>query len=235
MDFAPTAAATAATRPQPAADAAGAQAGRNALVSSDFQTFLRMLTTQLQNQDPLNPMESTDFAVQLATFSGVEQQVRSNELLEGLGAQIGALGMAQLSGWLGMEARTPAPVAFDGNPVALSPTASPLADRAVLVARNALGAEVHRQDLPLPPRPLDWAGFDAAGRLLSPGRYSFEVESYSGEGLIAVDPVETFSRVTEARLEGGEILLVLDGGAEVPAAAITGLRAASDPAAPPPR
>lgn len=38
--------------------------------NSDFETFLRMLTTQLQNQDPLKPMESTEFAVQLATFSG---------------------------------------------------------------------------------------------------------------------------------------------------------------------
>ena len=45
------------------------------VISSDFQTFLTMLTTQLQNQDPLNPVESSDFAVQLATFSGVEQQV----------------------------------------------------------------------------------------------------------------------------------------------------------------
>ena len=40
-----------------------------------------MLTTQIKNQDPLNPMEGTEFAVQLATFSGVEQQVQTNQLL----------------------------------------------------------------------------------------------------------------------------------------------------------
>ena len=43
-------------------------------MTTDFETFLRMLTVQMQNQNPLNPMESQEFAVQLATFSGVEQR-----------------------------------------------------------------------------------------------------------------------------------------------------------------
>jgi len=47
-------------------------------ISSDFETFLRMLTVQMQNQDPLNPVDSSDYAVQLATFSSVEQQVQTN-------------------------------------------------------------------------------------------------------------------------------------------------------------
>ena len=42
-------------------------------ISSDFDTFLRMLTVQMRNQDPLDPIDSADYAVQLATFSGVEQ------------------------------------------------------------------------------------------------------------------------------------------------------------------
>ena len=58
------------------------------LISSDFNTFLKMLTTQLKNQDPLNPMDNSEYAVQLATFSGVEQQVKTNTLLESLGAQL---------------------------------------------------------------------------------------------------------------------------------------------------
>ena len=41
-------------------------------ISSDFNTFLKMLTTQLKNQDPLNPMDNSEYAAQLATFSGVE-------------------------------------------------------------------------------------------------------------------------------------------------------------------
>lgn len=74
-------------------------------INSDFETFLIMLTTQMQNQDPLNPIDSSDFAVQLATFSSVEQQVKTNDLLTSLGQQFELMGLSQLAGWVGMEAR----------------------------------------------------------------------------------------------------------------------------------
>lgn len=51
--------------------ATAAEDGDRAMLTADFETFLHLLTTQMQNQDPLNPMESTEFATQLATFSGV--------------------------------------------------------------------------------------------------------------------------------------------------------------------
>lgn len=232
MDIATaTAAANAATGTRTATATATAT-GRGA-IGADFKTFLTMLTTQLRNQDPLNPLESTDFAVQLATFSQVEQQVRGNGLLEDLGARLGVLGMAQLSGWVGMEARAAVPVAFDGAPVTLTPQVAAGADRAVLVVRNELGNAVERRALSLPPGEIAWAGFDASGVVLPSGRYRFEVESYAGDALIAAEPVETFARVTEARIEDGRTILVLGRGTEVAADAISGLRAAPDTPAPP--
>jgi len=78
-------------------------------ISSDFETFLKMLTVQLENQDPLNPVDSADYAVQLATFSGVEQQVQTNDLLKQLATQLGTGSIAQMASWVGMEARTTAP------------------------------------------------------------------------------------------------------------------------------
>lgn len=92
MDVTPIATGrAAATSAPPAASGARGQ------ISSDFQTFLKMLTAQIQNQDPLNPTPSDEFAVQLATFSSVEQQVRTNDLLVALGAQFGSMGMAQFA------------------------------------------------------------------------------------------------------------------------------------------
>src|SRR6056297_97759 len=103
-----------ATSPAPAAaQSAGTPKAGTSMISSDFETFLRMLTAQVENQDPLNPLESTEFATQLATFSGVEQQVRTNELLGGLAAS----GLSQISAWVGMEGRAAAPVFFAGTPV----------------------------------------------------------------------------------------------------------------------
>src|SRR5271156_6288937 len=53
-------------------------------LTSNFNTFLKLLTTQLQNQDPLSPMDSNQFTQQLVEFSGVEQQINTNDNLQSL-------------------------------------------------------------------------------------------------------------------------------------------------------
>jgi flagellar basal-body rod modification protein FlgD len=198
-----------------------------AMISSDFQTFLLMLTTQMQNQDPLNPIESSDYAVQLATFSGVEQQVKSNQLLEGLSAQIGLLGMAQFASWVGMEARAAAPVLFDGvTPVTLSPNPHVGASRAVLVTVNALGQEADRRDVAVSTEPVNWTGTSSTGTAFMPGKYSFYLESYDASGAqLSNEMVEAYATITEARGGAGGTTLVLSGGATVAADAITAIRA----------
>jgi len=193
---------------------------------TDFETFLRMLTTQLRHQDPTRPMDPGDLASQLATFSGVEQQMLTNRLLGTLGERMGLLGMAQLSGWIGMEVRSDAPVRFDGAPVRLVPEPEATADSAVLVVRNAIGAEVARVPVPVAGGEMDWAGTDAADLPLASGLYTFVVESHAAGQLLATTPVEHYALVREARSApaGGEVTLLTDGGASLPASAVTALR-----------
>ena len=193
-------------------------------ISSDFDTFLKMLTAQMQNQDPLNPIESADYATQLATFSGVEQQMRTNDLLTSLGGQMAVLGMSQLAGWVGQEARANAPVWMDGDPVTMQLSPAIGADRAVLVVRNASGALVSREDVPIKPGLYDWLGGDAAGDPLPEGRYTLSLESFSGETLLGESPVESYARIIEARNGPSWATLVLEGGVEVPSSFITALR-----------
>ena len=109
------------------------------LVSSDFDTFLKMMTTQVQNQDPLDPVDSADYAVQLATFSSVEQQVKTNDLLVSLAAQMGGVGLTQAAQWVGMEARVAAPAVFDGSPITLAPNPVANADQTRLIVKDASG------------------------------------------------------------------------------------------------
>ena len=193
-------------------------------ISSDFDTFLKMLTAQMQNQDPLNPIDSADYATQLATFSGVEQQMRTNDLLSSLGSQMAVLGMSQLSGWVGQEARANAPVWMDGDPVTMQLSPAIGADRAVLVVRSASGALVSREEVPITPGLYDWLGGDAAGDPLPEGRYTLSLESFSGETRLGESPVESYARIIEARNGPTGATLVLEGGVEVPSAAITALR-----------
>ena len=53
-------------------------------LTSDFDTFLTLLTTQLQNQDPLEPLDTEQFTSQLVQFAGVEQSIQANSNLETL-------------------------------------------------------------------------------------------------------------------------------------------------------
>lgn len=210
----------------PATTSATTATSSSSKISSDFDTFLRMLTTQLENQDPLNPVESTDFAVQLATFSGVEQQTLTNQLLESMTSQLGLMGMAQLAGWVGMEARVAAPVQFSGAPVTLAPNPAKGADAAILVGYDSKGTEVYRQNVAVSSAPLDWTGTDGTGAPLPNGLYSFKLESYNSGTLVSTDPVEAYARIVEARGTSDGTVLVLEGGTTVNTDDITALREA---------
>lgn len=193
-------------------------------ISSDFDTFLKMLTVQIQNQDPLDPMDSSDFAVQLATFSGVEQQVMTNDLLTALSAQMATSDMAQMAAWVGNEARAPAAALFDGTPITVAPNPAIIADRAELVVRDSTGAEVQRMAIPVSAEPVEWAGVGPGGTPFPSGLYTFEVVSSAGGEVILTDPADIYSTVQEVRAEGGVLMLILEGGVAIPASEVSALR-----------
>lgn len=201
--------------------------GRTGLTgAADFQMFLKMLTAQIRNQDPLEPMESADYAVQLATFSGVEQQVRTNELLAALAGSQGQGELSQVAAWVGREIRAPVPATFDGAPLDIGFETRPGAEAGLLVVSDAAGREVMRHEVPPGPQSFRWAGTDARGMPLPAGDYGFAIASLSRGEEIGRDVVETYGRVREARLEAGGVMLLLDGGALVPVAQVTALREA---------
>lgn len=214
------------TQTTPAATIAQAAASSeaNTVLSSDFETFLQMLTAQARYQDPLEPIDSSEYAAQLAQFSMVEQQVLSNDLLEALGSQLGTGTISQLAGWIGMEARTAAPVGFSGSPITLYPTPAPAADDVQLVVRNAAGDVVQRSTIPNSSEPLVWAGVEEGGTPFPAGSYQFEVESRRQGQVISTTPAETYARITEARLLNGETTLIIEGGATLLANDVSGLR-----------
>lgn len=215
---------TSATSAATAATSGSSTATTATAISSDFETFLKMLSTQLQNQDPLNPVDSADYAVQLATFSSVEQQVMTNDLLQSLMSQMVTAGMADLAGWVGMEARSLAPAAYTGSPIAISPDPLAAADETILVVRNEAGSEIYRGEIPVSADVIEWDGLDSAGREATYGNYTFELENYAEDQLLTVDQLESYSLVSEARVISGETVLVTASGSLVPTTSVTGLR-----------
>jgi Flagellar hook capping protein len=199
----------------------GTSAASGSTDQSDFVTFLRMLTTQMQNQDPLNPMEASDFAVQLATFAGVEQQTYTNQLLASM---LGQTGLADLGGWVGMEARIYGGAHFDGSPIALTPDPALGADEVTLIIRDEDGRIVASRDLDPESLSYTWDGRGADGDLLPEGTYSFEIESKLDGETLDTQPVAAYVPIVEARYQDGMTLLVLPGGLYVDSSQVTGLR-----------
>ncbi|MBP7003065.1 flagellar hook capping FlgD N-terminal domain-containing protein [Amaricoccus sp.] len=192
--------------------------------ATDFETFLTLLTTQLRNQDPLKPTESTEFVAQLASFSGVEQQVRTNDRLDQIYSALGGGASAGLAAWIGREVRAPAQAAFDGVPVAVETTPVDGADSAVLVVTNDFGEVVARRAVDPTDATLSWDGTDALGASLPHGLYSFTVESLKDDEVIGTGEGQVFATVSEVRIEDGGPVLVLDGGGKVSVDDVTALR-----------
>lgn len=198
-----------------------------AVLSSDFETFLQMLTAQARFQDPLEPIDSSEYAAQLAQFSMVEQQVQSNDLLRLLGEQFDQGKIGQMASWIGMDARTNAPTPFSGQPLTVYPQVDPSAEEAVLIVYGEDGSEVQRQQIPTDAVTVQWNGLSGDGSTAPFGQYRFSVESQTAGQSLGELAADTYTRITEAHSQNGTVEFVLTGGSMVTSGDITALRDAS--------
>ncbi|MCE8521754.1 flagellar hook assembly protein FlgD [Ruegeria pomeroyi] len=195
------------------------------VLSSDFNTFIRMLTTQAKYQNPLEPLDSSEYAAQLAQFSMVEQQTKTNDTLAALVEKMGATNMAELSNWIGKDARAIAPAHFSGSPVTVSPAPLAAADKAYLVVRDAQGEIIDRYEIPVSAEPVTWSGLESDGSQRAHGLYSIAIQSYKSDELLLDEAASVYHPVTEAQIENGEVILILEGGQAILANMVTGVRA----------
>lgn len=94
------------------ADAPARQGESQAKLTSDFNAFLKMLTTQLQNQDPLKPMDAAQFTQQLVSFSQVEQQIQQTSKLQQLLDRMAASDLATATSLIGQRVEFAQPTAL---------------------------------------------------------------------------------------------------------------------------
>ena len=200
-------------------------AGRGSALASDFDTFLKMLTVQARNQDPLNPLDATDYATQLATFSNVEQQVMTNDLLADISAAVSGSRLDTLRAWVGAQVLSEAPSRYDGGDVAIRTVPSEVATSADLVVSDAAGQEIFRGLVDPTAATVTWDGSRTDGRAAGTGPFSFAVEGFAGTEALPSQPAAVYGRVAEARFdEGGRTVLTLESGAEVSEDDVMGMR-----------
>ncbi len=200
------------------------------------EDFLRMLVAQLENQDPLNPQDGTEFTAQLAQFSSLEQLIAMRSSIDALTrAQTDTRSTSEAlaaAGLIGREVLAESDVfevTGEGRIPPLSVDLSGRADEATVTIRAADGREVTRFELESPAagrNDLEWNGTDAAGQSLPAGLYRIEVKAFSE--LIPVGATGLVStRVTGTDLSAGEPRLQL-GPLTVPLTAVREVREAED-------
>ena len=210
----------------PAAAASGATPGPSK-TTSDFDTFLRLLTAQIRNQDPLEPADATAFTAQLATFSNVEQAVQTNTLLKEMMTRMDGRQVAEAAAYIGMEARHSGPVGHAGGQATLFAAINPAADRAELVVADLAGREIARHPVDPKAPSLGWPAAGQGGSVAD-GQYRLHVESWSGAQALAPAPVAHYARVEEVVLGAGGAEVVLRGGVRLPMAEVESIRGGAD-------
>lgn len=195
-----------------------------AALTSDFETFLQLLTTQLKNQDPSKPLDSTEFVGQLASFSAVEQQIGTNEKLQTLIDAVTLGSASSLADWIGKEVRSEAAAFFKETPLDVRYDVPKEADAARMIVRNGDGTEVANLSLDTTKSSMTWYGIDGEGNPLPEGLYSFEVENLVEGVATGRSNAETFSEVVETRIEDDGMMLVFADGSKMPVADVEAVR-----------
>lgn len=166
-------------------------------LAKDMDSFLTLLTTQLQNQDPTNPMDSKEMTNQLVQFSQVEQQIQQNKNLEQLLALQNQDATAGAVSYIGRQVQMPgnASMLEDGG-ARFGYSLAETAQSVKLTVLDSSGKAVFETDgLTTAGRhDFTWDGKDGDGNTMEPGVYSLVVTARDKDG----DPIvaETDARAT---------------------------------------
>jgi len=177
--------------------------------------FLKLLITQLQHQDPLNPADSTEFTSQLAQFSSLEQLSNVNDNLNTLKLYQASINNAQAVSFIGKDIVSKGKTlrVTSGQPVSCEFNLGAEAKRVAISIYDATGnfvKDIQATALKAGTQSLSWDAKDRNGNTVADGAYTFEVqaEGASGEKL----DVTTYSKgtVTGVTFEDGVTYLVVD-------------------------
>jgi len=180
---------------------------------TDYNLFLKLLTTQMTNQDPLDPMDTSEYTAQLVQYSQVEQSIQQTGALGNILNQLLSQQMAQASNYIGREARFDSAVAglgdgparwtyyVDGTPASVTAT-----------VKDTLGNKVATVTLdPDGQGSYEWDGTLADGTKAPAGAYTLSIEAVSASGAAMETTINSVGVVDDVVTDGTGIMLGVNG------------------------
>ena len=185
-----------------------------AQLSSNLNNFLTLLTTQLQYQDPLSPMDSTQFTNQLVQFASVEQQIQANKNLESLISLQQTNNMVGAVSYIGKQVEVTGQTSTlkDGK-ATFSYTLPTKASAAVVGIYDSNGkpVSVAQGELTAGRHDYVWDGKDSQGNAIPPGQYTIQVTAVDANNAQITPTYTTVGTVSTVGIENGVATLDLDG------------------------
>lgn len=182
-------------------------------LAEDFSQFLQLLTIQLQNQDPLAPMDATQFTNQLVAFTSVEQQINTNQKLDSLVSLQLANAMGSALGYVGMDIKyVSSELNFDGDtPVNISYAFNGEPVQAKIRVYDESGKVVYEKDAEKSPGKHDftWDGTLTAGGTAKPGTYTVKIDALDADDKGVTSTTVVSGRVRGVETQGGLIFLLI--------------------------
>lgn len=199
-------------------------------LSASYEMFLTLLTTQLQTQNPLDPVDSTEFTSQLATYAALEQQISTNDKLDEVLSSIGTLSFSSGVGYLGMtvEADSDTLAVDDGGAVdgswkyALDGEAEDVTLKIVDSDGNVVWSG--KGDTASGSHDFTWDGKDSKGNAVTAGQYTLQVTATDSADKTVDSSISITGTVTAVDSSSGSTVLEI-GDTEVDLSDITRLAA----------
>ena len=154
-------------------------------IAGNFQDFLLLLTTQLKNQSPLDPLDTNQFTQQLVQFAGVEQQLKSNDTLGSILTAMQSSSTSSAASYIGMKVTADGSTAkLAGGAASWTVTSAKDSKKATVTISDANGAAVATKSIALTAgtQPFAWDGKDASGSVRPDGEYKITVRALDAAG-----------------------------------------------------
>lgn len=184
-------------------------------LNADFDMFLKLLTTQMQHQDPLDPMDTAQYTQQLVQYSQVEQSIEQTATLKEMLAAFGTQNLMQASALIGAQVETTSPISGLGATTPAQWTWSAPRDVASMTAtiKDDKGkiVDTMKIDATGTTGAFTWDGTTSAGKKVEPGLYTLELEGKDASGTKVATTAHSFGKVTDVELENGSVQLTING------------------------
>ena len=194
--------------------AAAASALASSQIAGNFQSFLTLLTTQLQNQNPLDPLDTNQFTQQLVEFAGVQQQLNTNDSLATLVSLQQTAQSTQALGFVGKTAVVNGSTAALTNDSATWELSVPTNSNVNVTIANSTGQTVFTGSYSVTAgnnQPFVWNGQGSDGTQYTSGNYTLTATAQDSSNNTVAVTTQVQGVVSSVDLTQSPPLLSING------------------------